>query len=299
MARAISRSRSDVSPPRPPEPKTKAAQVAKPEPESRPFAPRAASRRQPVLVAQAQPAAPKAPSFDAVRRGEASFVPGQQGSQISRLQKAFGVAQIDFFDTALTAAVIRFKQQQGLTSPPGKEAWIGQKTLEQIEKVSGSMTGGGTSPSTGQINARGLSLLKDAEGLRLNGYIDDVGVPTIGWGHTGPGVQVGQTITTAEAEQLLKNDLKHFEEVVSRNVKVPLNSNQFSALVSFTFNVGEGGAGADGFSNSTLLRKLNSGDYAGAANEFSRWNKGEVNGQIVELAGLTTRRANERALFLE
>ncbi len=141
MTARISRSRTDVSSPRPPEPKTKATEAAKPEPEARPFAPRTASRRQGVLVAQAQPAAPKAPSFDAVRRGEASFVPGQQGSQISRLQKAFGVKEIDFFDSALTAAVIRFKQQQGLTSPPGKEAWIGQKTLEQIEKVSGSMGG--------------------------------------------------------------------------------------------------------------------------------------------------------------
>ena len=147
-----------------------------------------------------------------------------------------------------------------------------------------------------QTSDRGLALIKAHEGLRLEAY-PDAGYgwdrATIGYGHTSqagpPIVTRGMKITAVQAEQILRDDLRKFEGYVTSAVHVPLNQHQFDALVSFTFNLGPGN-----LKSSTLLRKLNYGDYAGAADEFGRWNKS--NGKV--LAGLTKRRAAERALFL-
>ncbi len=139
-----------------------------------------------------------------------------------------------------------------------------------------------------KINEKGLQLIKDAEGLRLRAYDDGFGVLTIGYGYT-KGVFEGMTITQEEAEELLIEDIRYFERRVTEVVKVPITSNQFSALVSFTFNLGE-----TSLRLSTLLNKLNNGDYLRAADEFLRWNK--VDGVAVE--GLTRRREAERKLFL-
>jgi GH24 family phage-related lysozyme (muramidase) len=139
-----------------------------------------------------------------------------------------------------------------------------------------------------RINARGLQILKSFEGLSLTAYQDSVGVWTIGYGTTS-GVTPGMVITEAEAEALLRRDLNRFERAVADLVTVPLNSDQFSALVSFTYNVGEGA-----LADSTLLSLLNQKDYQGAADQFLRWN---VAGAQV-LPGLTRRRQAERALFL-
>ena len=98
--------------------------------------------------------------------------------------------------------------------------------------------------------------LKQWEGLRLTAYKDSGGVLTIGYGHTGPDVKAGMTITEAQAEMLLMRDLSRFEQSVERSVKVPLTDNQFGALVSFAYNVG-----TEAFERSTLLKKLNEGDY--------------------------------------
>ncbi len=143
-------------------------------------------------------------------------------------------------------------------------------------------------PTTGRINPDGLRLLKAFEGLRLRAYQDAVGVWTIGYGTTS-GVRPGMVITEAQAEALLKRDLARFERAVSDLVNVPLTSDQFSALVTFVYNVGEGA-----LAGSTLLRLLNQRDYQGAADQFLRWDK--AGGQ--SLAGLTRRRRAERALFL-
>lgn len=97
------------------------------------------------------------------------------------------------------------------------------------------------------------------------------------------------TIKQETAERLLKTGLVSYESDVSRTVKVGLTQGQFDATVSFTYNLGAGS-----LSTSTLLRKLNAGDYAGAADEFLRWNK--AGGKV--LNGLTRRREAERALFL-
>ncbi|MFT4426371.1 lysozyme [Enterobacter hormaechei] len=144
-----------------------------------------------------------------------------------------------------------------------------------------------------QISEKGIGLIKQFEGCKLTAYQDSVGVWTIGYGWTQSvdckPIRAGMTIKQETAERLLKTGLVSYESDVSRLVKVGMTQGQFDALVSFTYNLG-----TRSLSTSTLLRKLNAGDYAGAADEFLRWNKA---GSKV-LNGLTRRREAERALFL-
>lgn len=144
-----------------------------------------------------------------------------------------------------------------------------------------------------QTSDKGIALIKLFEGCKLTAYQDSVGVWTIGYGWTQPvdgkPIRAGMTIKQETAERLLKTGFVSYESDVSRLVKVGLTQEQFDALVSFTYNLG-----ARSLSTSTLLRKLNVGDYAGAADEFLRWNK--AGGKV--LNGLTRRREAERALFL-
>lgn len=140
-----------------------------------------------------------------------------------------------------------------------------------------------------KINKAGLELIKAFEGLYFESYVCPAGVWTIGYGHTGD-VEEGSVITETEAEELLVEDLRDAESTVdSELVKVKLNGNQFSALVSFVFNVGSGA-----FSDSTLLKMLNNSEYQGAADQLLRWNKAGDE----TLPGLTRRRQAERRLFL-
>ncbi|AVX13784.1 lysozyme [Stutzerimonas stutzeri] len=138
-----------------------------------------------------------------------------------------------------------------------------------------------------RTSENGLALIRQAEGLRLRAYKCPAGVWTIGYGTTA-GVKEGQVITKERAEELLRDDVKRFEDQVLRLVKVPLTQGQLDALVSFTYNLGAANLG-----NSTLLRLLNAGDYKGVAAQFDRWTK--AGGK--ELPGLVKRRAAERALF--
>ncbi|MFG6089013.1 lysozyme [Enterobacter soli] len=144
-----------------------------------------------------------------------------------------------------------------------------------------------------QTSEKGIALIKEFEGCKLTAYQDSVGVWTIGYGWTQPvdgkPIRAGMTIKQETAERLLKTGLVSYESDVSRLVKVGLTQGQFDALVSFTYNLG-----SRSLSTSTLLRKLNAGDYAGAAEEFMSWNK--AGGKA--LKGLTRRREAERALFL-
>jgi spore coat assembly protein SafA len=137
------------------------------------------------------------------------------------------------------------------------------------------------------ISQSGVDFVKSKEGFRANAYRDPAGVWTIGYGHTA-GVKPGQHVTKAQAEALLRQDLSSAENAVRNYVKVPLTQGQFDALTSFAFNVGNGA-----LKNSTLLKKLNAGDYAGAQNEFGRW----VHGGGKRLPGLVTRRREEAAMF--
>ncbi|OZH55731.1 hypothetical protein AFK68_02685, partial [Hydrocoleum sp. CS-953] len=106
-------------------------------------------------------------------------------------------------------------------------------------------------------------------------------------------VQLGDRISERNAEAYLRYECSRVAREISGLIRVPVNQNQFDALVSFAYNVGTGA-----FQGSTLLRKLNQGDYQGAANEFSRWVNGVVNGVFQPLPGLVSRRADEQELFL-
>lgn len=139
-----------------------------------------------------------------------------------------------------------------------------------------------------KTNARGIALIKRWESFQPKAYKCPAGVWTIGYGHTGD-VKPGMTVTEHQAEAILGLDLEKFEEGVDGLAKgLALTSNQFSALVSFSFNVG-----ITALANSTLLKKLRKGDLKGAQAEFARWNK--AGGKV--LKGLTLRRADEAELF--
>lgn len=137
------------------------------------------------------------------------------------------------------------------------------------------------------INSAGLALIKEYEGYVGHAYLDTGGVPTIGYGHT-RGVKMGASCTPEQAEAWLQEDLASAEADVSKLVKVPLTDNQFSALVSFTFNLGGAQLG-----KSTLLKLLNAGNYAGAGSQFQFW----VFDNGKKLPGLIKRRAAEAALW--
>lgn len=145
----------------------------------------------------------------------------------------------------------------------------------------------GTATPT-RTSARGIEVIKRHEGLRLTVYTDAAGHKTIGYGHKLLPGEHYTRITEAEAGALLRADLAAAENAVRELVTVRLDQSQFDALVSFTFNLGRAN-----LASSTLLRKLNAGDYVGAAAEFERWNK--AGGRV--LAGLVARRADEAALF--
>ncbi|MFB2833299.1 glycoside hydrolase family protein [Floridanema evergladense] len=152
--------------------------------------------------------------------------------------------------------------------------------------------------STRNTNQEALKVIKSFEGLHklkqgpegtyVEAYLDPVNVPTIGWGCT-EGVFIGMKITVAQAEEMLKKELRKFEAAVADAVKIDINDNQFSALVCFSYNVG-----ARSLFESTLLKRLNEGKIQEAADEFLRWDK--AGGQV--FLGLSRRRRAERALFL-
>lgn len=133
-----------------------------------------------------------------------------------------------------------------------------------------------------------IDIIKEFGGLSLEAYSDQNGNWYIGYGHS-QGVTEGMTITEAEAEQFLREDLEVFEESVSRMVEVNVSENEFSAMVCLTYNIGPGG-----FSESTVRRKVNEQEWEEAADAILMWNK--VNGQVNE--ALVNRREKERALFL-
>lgn len=156
-----------------------------------------------------------------------------------------------------------------------------------------------------KISQDGLAVKKYFESCKLIAYADPGsknGLPwTIGWGHTGPEVVKGLVWTQEQADAALVKDCEKFEMIAQKEIKVPLTQGQFDAMVDILFNTGPGAKGIkDGIITlksgqpSTLLRKLNAADYAGAAEEFLRWNKND--GKV--MLGLCRRRAANRALFL-
>lgn len=143
------------------------------------------------------------------------------------------------------------------------------------------------------ISEAGYKLIKDFEGFSATSYKDTGGVWTIGYGTikypSGNAVKAGEKCTKEQADMWLKNDCKWVDACLDSSVKVPLKQNQFDALASFIYNIGE-----NGFKKSTMLAKLNAGDYIGAAGQFDRWVYD--NGEFIQ--GLANRREKEKALFL-
>lgn len=141
-----------------------------------------------------------------------------------------------------------------------------------------------------RTGSAGIELIKQFEGLRLARYLDAVGKPTIGYGHLIlPHERFDRPIETGAAEALLKRDLRSAEVQLVKLLRVPVTQQQFDALMAFVFNLGAGR-----LRSSTLLRYLNAGATARAADQFLVWNK--AGGK--PLAGLTRRRQAERKLFL-
>lgn len=176
------------------------------------------------------------------------------------------------------AFIRAFQERVGLRV----DGWAGPDTRKALDGLVAA-------PAGQSVSASGVELIKSHEGLSLKAYPDpgSGGEPwTIGYGHTG-GVKRGDVITQSQAEAFLRDDLRRFERAVSR-LAPRTTQNQFDALVSFAFNLGEGN-----LEKSTLLNKHNAGDYAGAAKEFIRWNRAA--GKV--LNGLTRRRTEEAALY--
>ena len=148
-------------------------------------------------------------------------------------------------------------------------------------------------PESMSVSNKGVDLICEFEGKRLVAYDDGVGVWTIGFGTikypNGVRVKKGDTCTLDQAKEYMRHDLIEFEHTVNSSVKVPLNQNQFDALVSLAYNIG-----SSAFKSSTLVKKLNTGDYQGAADQFNVW----VNAGGKRMQGLVSRRDREKLLFL-
>lgn len=148
------------------------------------------------------------------------------------------------------------------------------------------------------VSQEGIDLVKRFEGLHklkddgmVHAYRCPAGKWTISWGHC-KGVRSGMKVTMAQSEQFLSDDLEEHGKIVKKYVNVPLTQSQYDALTSFVFNLGGGN-----FRSSTLLKKLNMGDYDAVPEQIMRWNKARVDGKLTALRGLTRRRAAEAAIF--
>ena len=175
-----------------------------------------------------------------------------------------------------------------------------QKQVDAANQVIANTTGSlvarmlGIAVDEMSVSDLGVDLICGFEGKRRVAYDDGVGVWTIGFGTTiypnGIKVKKGDTCTEAQAKSYMAHDLKKFEQAVNGAVNIPLNQNQFDALVSLAYNIGTGA-----FNKSTLVKKLNAGDIRGAADQFDVW----VNAGGKRMQGLVNRRAKEKELFLK
>jgi len=200
---------------------------------------------------------------------------------------------LDFTEAGVNA----FKNQHQLGNTGSVKAVIGPQTAQVYYEILSQTAEPSIKADNGirTINEAGLHLIEEFEGLakklpdgRIAAYPDAVNVPTIGYGHT-KGVYLGMVITSEQAESFLQEDLRVAEAAVSHLVNVPLSDDQFSALVSFVFNLGAGA-----LSGSTLLREVNARSYQAAAEQFLRW----IHAGSQVLPGLVKRREAEQKLFL-
>jgi lysozyme len=146
-----------------------------------------------------------------------------------------------------------------------------------------------------ETSTDGIDFIKSFESCRLTAYLDQKGIPTIGWGRT-LGVKLGDTCTQQQADAWLMEDIHEAEAVVNRfahSRRWNLNQQQFNALVSLVYNIGQGN-----FKTSTVQRKLTEGNYQAAADAFLMWDKVKIHGDYVVSKGLKRRRQAERKTFL-
>lgn len=144
-----------------------------------------------------------------------------------------------------------------------------------------------------RLSDEGLHFIADEETFVGHVYVDFAGVSTIGYGHALRAGEKYTTLTESEALELLRLDVRTAEDAVNQCVRVPLTQTQFDALVSFTLNEG-GGA----LASSTMLRLLNAGNFADAAEQFLVWDKYRDHGVVKVSPTLVARRRRERAVFL-
>lgn len=176
-------------------------------------------------------------------------------------------------------------QNQSSTSTQGIQSHL------QLDQIAGGENFFSLLSKPNQISQKGLEHIAQFEGFRSKSYLDATGHPTIGYGHLikkGEANKFSQGLTKEQGLQLLKSDAQKASDTVKKHVKVPLNQEQFDALSSFVFNVG-----ATNFKDSTLLKKLNQGQYDQVPKELNRW----VYSKGKKLNGLINRRKQEGTLF--
>ncbi|MGK4197935.1 lysozyme [Fusobacterium sp. HC1336] len=141
-----------------------------------------------------------------------------------------------------------------------------------------------------KISDKGIEfLIKEEGGIKLKAYKCQAGIWTIGVGHTGKGVKEGMEITKEKAIELLKGDLRRFENVVNKSIKVTLKQHEFDALISLAFNIG-----ASAFSKSTLVKRINAGsDMKDVEEAWKMWRKG--GGKVLPI--LVRRREREVKMY--
>lgn len=146
-----------------------------------------------------------------------------------------------------------------------------------------------------RLDEFGIDFIKSFEAFRSKPYLDQAGIWTIGYGHTRDTTDKTAPISETVAHDLFLFDVRPAEFAVSKQARIPLNQNEFTSLVSFTFNTG-----IAAFKDSTLLAKLNAGDKRGASKEFERWvhYKDRKTGEMLVSRGLRERRNKEKLLFL-
>lgn len=224
--------------------------------------------------------------YDSLKNIQGKHIKSFSQIELKELQQllnrwGYGLAVDGIFGIKTEGAYLDFKKQNKLADP----YLFGQTTLQFLLR----------NPIQRTINQEGFELIKEFEGFRNYAYLCPANVWTIGYGNTfyqdGRKVKQGDRITRIEAERLLKITVESFAEQVSRLIKVPVTSNQFSALVSLAYNIGVGA-----FARSTLLSMLNNRkDKQEIAIQFLRWDK--ARGRT--LYGLTRRREREMQLFLK
>lgn len=223
----------------------------------------------------------------------ANIIQNNLNKKLLGLLSFFGIGTQRFRESC-SDSFIPYDSGQLFPMESQKSLWELERKVSQAQE-GGKETKGAPEIDEGnhapQIDDAGLKLIAEFEGFRSDIYNDVAGYPTIGYGHLlkkGEKARFEQGITKEQGLELLREDAAEAVNAVKELVKVDLNQNQFNALVSFVFNVGRGN-----FARSTLLKKLNQGQYNQVSPQLMRW----IHAGGKSMGGLTRRREAEAALF--